>query len=80
MGRGEGGDQLGRRHRRRGADEADLEDPPFGPGERFGGPPDLAFALDGRPGLLEEGLAGVGQGHPAGVAVEQLQSQFGLEL
>ncbi len=61
VGPGEGAHQFCRCHRRRGPDEADLEDAPFRAGERFGGPPDLAFAVNGRSCLCQEGFAGVRQ-------------------
>ena len=80
VGLGERRDQLAGGHRGGRADEPDLEDLPLSAGQRFGRPADLAFGLDGGPGLLEERLARVGQCDSSCVALEQSQPEFGLQL
>src|SRR5271165_62810 len=80
VGLGERREQLGRAQDRGRPDEADLEHPCGFPRQRFGRKPGLPLARHGHPRLLQERLAVRREGDAAGVALEQLDAQFALEL
>jgi hypothetical protein len=80
VGAGEGREQLRGMNQRRRPDEPDLHRPPGGPRESPSSHRGVVGGGQGHARLCQEGLARGGDRDPTGVALEQLNSELGLQL